>query len=155
MSMWTYVRGMILADTYALYTPAALYRAQSVIDHLPRITGSEGSAEFYVTGRRGYNIVSYCDELFQQSNLGGGRFGDRFESQSEVLITICGNLRDRTFHQTLHETTKALSRLASRLDVETCLVSVQGDCGSRFLFEDPEWIRMMPRSDWMVDHHIV
>ncbi len=42
MSMWTYVRGMILADAYAGYTPAALYQAQLVVDHLPRITGSGG-----------------------------------------------------------------------------------------------------------------
>lgn len=154
MSMWTYVRGMILADAYAGYTPAALYQAQLVVDHLPRITGSEGPVQFYVTSRRGHNMSMCCDEFGQCSNLGEGRRGDWFHSQSEVLITLCGNLRDRTFEQTLRETTKALARLASRLDVETCLVSVESDYDQRFLFNNPEWLRWMPRSDWLTDHCI-
>lgn len=155
MSMWTYVRGVILADAYAGYTPAALYQAQLVVDHLPRITGSEGPVQFYVTSRRGYNTAMGCDEFGQNSNLGEGRRGDWFRSQSEVLITLCGNLRDRTFGQTLRETTRALTRLASRLDVYTCLVSVVSDCNQKFLFDNPEWIRWMPRSDWLSDHCIV
>lgn len=152
MSMWTYVRGVILVDTWADYTPAALYQAQSVVDHLPRITGSEGPVQFYVTSRRGYNMVRFCDEYDQQSNLGEGRFQDKFKSQSEVLITLCGNLRDRMLPQTLRETTRALTRLASRLDVGTCLVSIEDDCGQRFLFNNPEWLRQIPNSDWLLQH---
>lgn len=155
MSLWCFVRGIIVADTFAEYTPEALYRAQSVVDHLPRITGSEGQAQFYVTTKRGHNI-SMCgsDELHQQSNLGAGRRGGIFRAQSQVLISVCGDLRDRWLPQTLPEVTKALSRLASRLSIDTCLVLVEDDCGQCFLFNNPKWLREMPMSDWMRRHGI-
>lgn len=155
MSMWCFVHGIIVADTFADYTPAALYRTQSVVDHLPRITGSEGPAQFYVTTKRGHNVfMCGLDELHQRSNLGDGRYGDHFRAQSQVLISICGELRDRWLPQTLPEVTKALSRLASRLSINTCLVSVEDDCGQRFLFDNPKWLRDMPMSDWMQRHGI-
>ena len=153
MSLWCYVRGLIVADTFAEYTPAALYRAQCVVDHLPRISGSERDAQFYIATKRGHNQTMFgWDELHQFSNLGGGRRGDRFEAQSEVLISICGDLRDRWLPQTLPEVTKALARLASRLSIDTCLVSVEDDCGQKFLFNNPKWLRDMPMSDWMLRH---
>lgn len=154
MSLWCYVRGLVVADTFAEYTPAALYRAQCVVDHLPRITGSEGPAQFYVTTKRGHNQTMFEDELRQCSNLGGGRWGDRFEAQSQVLISICGDLRDRWLPQTLPEVTKTLARLASRLSIDSCLVSVEDDCGQKFLFNNPRWLRDMPMSDWMLRHGI-
>ena len=137
MSLWCYVRGIIVADTFAEYTPAALYRAQSVVDHLPRISGSEGDAQFYIVTKRGHNQTM---------------FG--FEAQSQVLISICGDLRDSWLPQTLPEVTKALARLASRLSIDTCLVSVEDDCGQKFLFNNPKWLRDMPMSDWMLRHGI-
>lgn len=155
MSLWCSVRGLIVADTFAEYTPAALYRAQCVVDHLPRITGSEGPAQFYVTVKRGTNqTICGWDELHQYSNLGGGRRGNQFEAQSQVLISVCGDLRDRWLPQTLPEVTKTLARLASRLSIDTCLVSVEDDCGQKFLFNNPKWLRDMPMSDWMLRHGI-
>lgn len=155
MSLWCYVRGLIVADTFAEYTPAALYRAQCVVDHLPRITGSERDAQLYVTTKCGNNQFTYgWDELHQYSNLGGGRRRNCFEAQSEVLISICGDLRDRWLPQTLPEVTRALARLASRLFIDSCIVSVEDDCGQKFLFNNPKWLRDMPMSDWMLRHGI-
>lgn len=112
-------------------------------------------AQFYIATKRGHNQTMFgLDELHQFSNLGGGRWGDRFEAQSQVLISICGDLRDRWLPQTLPEVTKALARLASRLSIDTCLVSVEDDCGQKFLFNNPKWLRDMPMSDWMLRHGI-
>ena len=41
MSCWTYVTGVIEVDTCARSDAEAMYLAQTVVNHLPRITGSE------------------------------------------------------------------------------------------------------------------
>ena len=43
MSCWTYVTGVIEVDTCARSDAEAMYLAQTVVNHLPRITGSERS----------------------------------------------------------------------------------------------------------------
>lgn len=41
MSRWTYVTGVIEVDTCARSDAEAMYLAQTVVSHLPCITGSE------------------------------------------------------------------------------------------------------------------
>lgn len=126
MSSWTYVRGLIEAETFAQSDAEAIFKSQTIVDHLPRITGSEGPASIVVVPKPGWhNNSGFTDELGHFSNLGKGRHGS-FPVKSTVLLVLHGNLRDRWFSQTLYEVTKCLARLSSRLYVRDCLVCVSG-----------------------------
>ena len=151
MSSWTYVSGLIEVDTFAQTDAEAIFKAQTVVEHLPRITGSEGPAHFVVTPMPGWhNRSSSLDELGHHSDLGERQYPRRwsvFRTQSSVLLTLHGNMRDRWFDQTLFETTKCLSRLASRLHVRDCLVRVSG-FDRQYIFDSPDWLYQMPSSGW-------
>lgn len=125
MSKWTNVTGIIKANTYCGSSAKSLYYAQDTIDHLPRITGSEGSASVHVMLADGYNVISNMDNWGQRANLGNGNNGD-YEYQSRVLITIDGSLRDRDFNQTLRETSRCLFRLGRHMPIDRMLVMVSG-----------------------------
>ena len=150
MSAWTYVHGMLEVDTFAQTSAEAIFKVQTVIDHLPQITGSEGPARFTVVPRLGHNTSSNCDELEHRSNLGvrhGFREYCSFEAQTRVLLMLCGELRDRYFEQTLRETTKCLARLSTRADVLNCLVRVSS-YEKEYIFNDPQWMIEAPSSEW-------
>lgn len=151
MSSWTYVSGLIEVDTFAQTDAEAIFKAQTVVEHLPRITGSEDAAHFVVVPMPGWhNQSSGLDELGHFSDLGDKHYSGRwnpFHSQSGVLLALHGSLRDRWFEQTLHETTKCLTRLASRLHVRDCLVRVSG-FDRQYIFDSPDWIRQMPNGGW-------
>lgn len=147
MSIWSYVYGIIEVDTYARSNAEAMYLTQTVVDHLPRIYGSEGDAKFYLNKPYGHNTSSNADEFGNFSNLGD--YGS-FECQTKILITIVGKLRDIWFDHALKDTTKMLSRLSSRLKVNKCLVSVTS-YNKSFIFDDPEWIMNREVGDWTED----
>jgi len=148
MSCWTYVTGVIEVDTCGRSDAEAMYLAQTVVNHLPRISGSERNVEYYLSRPSGYCVSSNVDEFDQPSNLYDDRHFRMFTTQDRILITIHGNLRDRMFKQTLCETTKMLARLSSRLWVLNCLVRVKSDMGKTFIFDNPEWVRHREITDW-------
>jgi len=148
MSKWTYVRGMIKVDTYADSDAAAMFMAQTVVNHLPRITGSESDAQLYCIRPNGHTGSSNVDEFNQSSNLYTDSYFKSFETQPAVIIVLDGSLRDRTFNETLQETTAMLTRLSSRLHIEACVVSVADYLGKSFVFNNPRWLIDMPTSDW-------
>lgn len=156
MSEWTHVTGAVRVDTYARSDAEAVYIAQTVANHLPRITGSEEDAHVYVNLERGFNMSSTDDEFGRRSNLGNDWVqGQRnmFDTQSKCVLTITGDLRDRSIGQTVRETARMLARLASRLDVDTCSVTVSGydPCGGKIrnvTFGDAEWLRQIETTDF-------
>lgn len=145
MSNWTHVRGLVELDTMARTTPEARFIAETAVAHLPRITGSEGSAEIYIIPCAGNNCSSNCDENGRRTNLGNPLYHGLFETQTKVLIAIKADLRDRDFQTTLRETTKMLNRLASKLYIESCLLRVSDDFGRSFKFDDPEYLNELIR----------
>ena len=68
MSWWTYVRGIVEVDTFADSDPEAMFMAQTVVNHLPRITGSERDVGVYCVRPNGTNLSSNCDEFDVPSN---------------------------------------------------------------------------------------
>lgn len=150
MSSWTYVHGMAEIDVSAGTNAEAIFKAQTIVSHLPRITGSEGPARWTVVPITDWaNWSSQRDELDHRSNLGvRQRWGSYdFETQTRVLLMLSGDLRDRYFGQTLYETTKCLARLASRTVVRHCLVRVS-HWDQTYIFSDPAWIVEQGYSDW-------
>lgn len=130
MSWWTHVTGIIKASVPARTNTETMYVAQTVLDHLPEITGSEGGVNTHVYLEDGYNVSQNRDEFFNRSNLGkSDGFGDykSFNTQTKVLITLSGNLRNRMFSETYRETLKFMCRLSKRLVIDDCLIRIGGE----------------------------
>ena len=93
MSRWTHITSCISVDTCEENKKNV---KKSIIDYInkaPKITGSEGDAEVYVTLQRGYNISSWK----QNKN------GDFLHYQSCIIISIQGDLRDKDGETTKKE----------------------------------------------------
>ena len=59
MSMWTYVNGNILINTYS-HTETE-QSIQTFLDSLPKTSGSERPCEYHVSILDGYNVSGYKD----------------------------------------------------------------------------------------------
>lgn len=102
---------------------------KNLLTTLPRITGSEGNTSYYVILPNGHNQRSSTDEYDQYSNLGEPQFYKRkytyaFKTQSQAIIIIDGDLRDRVLVQTYKEVIHVLNRIASRAAICSCLVNI-------------------------------
>ena len=129
MSLWTHVQGFIKIDTFQHSNTDTIHFAQKLVDHLPRITGSEGNASYYVILPNGHNQRSSTDEYDQYSNLGEPQFYKRkytyaFKTQSQAIIIIDGDLRDRVLMQTYKEVIHVLNRISSRASICSCVVNI-------------------------------
>lgn len=65
MSSWTYVHGTIVVSPLGRTQHEKRYILETVLDHLPVVTGSERDMEVYVIQKRGYNSSSSSDEFFE------------------------------------------------------------------------------------------
>lgn len=145
MSRWSYIIGTIRVIPYGASQPEKDYVLHSVLNHLPRINGSEGQLNTYVQREKGYNLSSNCDEFGNFSNLGTGYFKS-FQTQDNYLITVEASLRDRSYDETLKEFMKWLNRLSKRVIVDEILVEISDSWGYKtvltterchhFLFEN-------------------
>ena len=99
MSRWTYVSGVIKVDTFARSSAEAIYLAQTVVNHLPQISGSEGPAHYYLNLMQGCCASSKCDEFNRRSNLCNNLIADRLnvlrqlEELPACAITIISTRR--------------------------------------------------------------
>ena len=116
MSMWTYVRGLIEIGAPGRTQAEKDYILQTVIDHLPKVTGSEYGMNVYTIRANGHNSWSNHDEL---DHLKWG-----FKTQSKYFLVLDGSLRDRRYEETFKELNKFLNRLAKRLPVNSMHVQV-------------------------------
>ena len=128
MSSWSYVLGTVRARIPSRTNAETVYIAQTIVDHLPKIRGSEGAAKVRVYLEDGYNMSSNTDEFGEFSNLGNDedRYSN-FHTQNKVLITVSGYLRDADFNETVRNTKNFLCRLAKRAEVSDCVVKVNSE----------------------------
>lgn len=126
MSYWTYVRGTVTVRPLGRTQAEIRYILETVLDHLPRVTGSERNMSVYIIQPDGLSSSSSHTEF--------GEYGGYYdwktlstELQSEYILVLDGKLQDRTFDQTYRETVKWLCRLAKRVHVEDVLVEVCND----------------------------
>lgn len=167
MSYWTYVSGVVDVMPLGRSQAEKRYILDTVLAHLPKVTGSERDMNVYVIQKNGYNSSSSHDEFGQWSNLGNGRYDHSFETQDHYLIVVDGSFRDRMFEETYREFMKWLCRLAKRVMVEDVLVEVKGYDKSTVIrnteiqrkkyswhkvfdemFEDPSWCNKDEEPNW-------
>ena len=148
MSYWTYVSGMVVVRPMGRTQAEKKYILETVLDHLPYVTGSERIMDVYIIQKNGHNESSSHTEF---GMWGGYRNWKTLstEIQSEYILVVDGKLRDRLFDQTFREIQKWLCRLAKRVLVEDVMVEVKAygevslirntnDVYTK-MFEDPTW----------------
>ena len=116
MSYWTHIIGVLHVDTYIEHDNIAEY-VEDILKNAPKITGSEGDADIFVNQQSGYCIFTSCDcnrceykDTIQFVDTGGFvcEAPDDYKCpsgkyQTRVVITVCGDLRDRMQSETKKE----------------------------------------------------
>ena len=142
MSYWTYITGVITVRPMGRTQPEKRYILDTVLEHLPKVTGSEEDMHVHVIQRAGYNCWSSHNE-----------FGEWIphqdcKTQSEYFLIIEAALRDRTFNETKRELNKWLNRLSKRVGIEEILVKLNSYDRELIIsnadpyaemFESPSW----------------
>ena len=131
MSLWTHVFGLIEVNSYEDSPARSRCAVEVVLEHQPKVTGSEGDMHTALLATPGSYDWSSCNE-FGEWREGGIKIPNQY------LIILSGDLRDRTFEQTKRELTKWFVRLSKRLWVRKILVRLDGDCGESLVFDDAE-----------------
>lgn len=120
MSAWTYITGVITVDPMGRTQPEKRYILDTILEHLPRVTGSEGDMEVHVVQKAGYNSSSSHTEFGEWIPWKENR------TQTRYFVIIEASLRDRYFEETLRELNKWLNRLAKRAGIDDILVKLRG-----------------------------
>ena len=68
MSWWTHIKGVIEVNVPGRTQAEIQYVLETVLDHLPRVTGSEGDMNVYIAREAGYNNSCSCDEFGQKTD---------------------------------------------------------------------------------------
>ena len=89
MSMWTHIVASIDVDTF-IESKTIKEDVEKMLVKAPKITGSERPADIFVNVLSGSTISNYVD-------------GKNVEFQTRIVITVIGDLRDRTKDQTEKE----------------------------------------------------
>lgn len=147
MSYWTHIRGTIIVSPLGRTQEEMDYILKTVLRHLPKVSGSEKDMEIIVSQPNGWTSSSSFDEF-------DNYVGD-FEINRRYILTLYGNLRDRTFDETYKEFNKWINRLAKRVFVDEVFVSIKGynysdnnehniiiNSNKYYeLYEEPSWYR--------------
>lgn len=164
MSFWTYIQGTITVCPMGRTQPEKRYILETVLNHLPRVTGSEGDMDVYIIQKNGYNSSCSHDEFGEITNNLVDRYGHKsrsrgwLQTQDEYILVVDAALRDREFEETYREFMKWFVRLCKRACCENVLVEIKGYDKSTVikdrniqrkkyswksvfdgLFEDPSW----------------
>lgn len=118
MSFWSGAIGVIVVSVPGISQEHKTFILKTVLDHLPKVTGSEGDMDVFVNLTSGHDESSPMDEL-------GRRVLTHL--QSVYTLTIDGLFRDRSFDESLRAINEWLCRLSKRLYVEYVHIDVYGD----------------------------
>ena len=131
MSQWTYVHGTVVVSPMGRTQAEKRYILDTVLEHLPIVSGSERDMNVYVIQKEGKDSSCSCDEFGEVTNNLRDSYGDRdrkrgwLQVQSEYILVVDAFLRDREFEQTYKEFQKWICRLAKRISVEDVLVEIK------------------------------
>ena len=163
MSHWTHINGTIKVSPMGRTQPEMTYILQTVLEHLPKVTGSEEDMKVYMIQERGYDMSSSCDEFDMRTDKGVKHFWNSkygsFETQNSYMLIVRGDLRDRELEETNKEFQRWLCRLAKRVSVEDVLVRIDNDYLEKEIvinekwgkysdmWEDPSWAKARKDED--------
>ena len=116
MSYWTYITGVITVAPLGRTQPEKRYILDTILEHLPKVTGSERDMNVHVIKQNGYNASSSHNEFGEWIPHQDNR------TQDYYMLVIEASLRDRKFDETKRELNKWLNRLAKRVCVDDILV---------------------------------
>ena len=132
MSYWTYITGTITVSPIGRTQAQKRYILDTVLAHLPIVSGSERDMNVYVIQKNGHNSSCSHDEFGERTNNLTDWYGDRtrnrgmLRTQDEYILVVDAALRDREFNQTYREFIKWLVRLGKRVMIENILVKISG-----------------------------
>lgn len=140
MSMWTYINGTITVSPIGRTQAEKRYILETVLDHLPIVSGSERDMDIYINQKNGFNVSSSSDEFGLNTNLLTSNYGNKtrygwLRMQDNYILTVDGSLRDREFHETYREFMKWLIRLGKRVMIENVLIEIK-DYGKSAIIKD-------------------
>lgn len=143
MSQWTHITACFSVDTCITESKKELLRQVKVFLHdAPKITGSENDAEIYVNIQSGYNITigkdcEHCKkygmtrretkEGFTECDAPDNYKCKHGEYQSCIVISIQGDLRDRTKTETEEEFQKFLEYIANEYIIRDYSINIEGE----------------------------
>ena len=173
MSYWTYINGTITVCPMGRTQPEKRYILETALNHLPRVTGSEGDMNVYIIQKNGYDNSCSCDEFGEVTNNLIDRYGRKnrnrgwLRTQNEYILVVNGALRNREFEQTYKEFIKWFVRLCKRVGCKDVLVEIKGYDKSTIiknrniqkekysfesvfdnLFEEPSWCNNSKEPNW-------
>lgn len=144
MSYWTHILGVIEVSPMGRTQHEKTYILNTVLDHLPIVTGSERNMNISINvGRE--NGSSSCDEFYMRTNNLTDSYGEKSRKHGWLrtadcyYLTIYGDFRDRLFNQTFHEFQKWLCRLSKRVDVNHVSVTILSDDHKPYHIEEYGW----------------
>ena len=156
MSHWTHVIGTLRVSPMGRTQPEKRYILETVLAHLPLVTGSEEDMKIHINVGGGASSSSSCDEFQMCTDKGismwdGTRKGRSgwFDTEEDYLLTVVGNLRDREFDETYKEFQKWLTRLAKRVIVDEICVKIYAEYGKEIIISDANpYIDMWESPSW-------
>ena len=108
------------------------YILDTVLAHLPIVSGSEKDMDVYVIQKNGHNSSCSHDEFGKRTNNLTDWYGDKTRNignlyvQNEYILVVDAALRDREFDETYREFIKWLVRLGKRVLIYNVLVKISG-----------------------------
>ena len=138
MSSWTHIVACISVDTcMEVHRNELKAKVKQILMEAPQITGSEGNAEFFINIPRGHNtwIFRDCEHCVYGSTVKKEHHWDcdcpenyrcpDGKYQTQAIITVQGDLRNRTKDQTEAEFTAFLDY------INTKFIIYDRSCSSR------------------------
>lgn len=121
MSFWTYVNGLIEVRPVGCTQSEKRYILETVLAHLPKVTGSEEDMKIHIVQKEGYSGAANFNEFFETVHQ-----GNLIKTQDYYYLILEGQFRDRMYNQTFRELNKFLNRLAKRVYVDDILIRLTG-----------------------------
>lgn len=119
MSKWTHITGAMYVDTFRELDRAELQaHVEGILEKAPRITGSEANVQFFVNVLGGYSTCIFDPDI-----------NEDILYQTDVVITIVGDLRDRDKLETLAETKAFIEYFRKNLHIQMYSIAIEDDNG--------------------------
>lgn len=148
MSYWTHIHGTIVVSPMGRTQAEERYILDTVLNHLPNVSGSEGDMDVYIVQKNGYNNSCSCDEFNENTNNLVNSYGCKnyktgyLNTQSDYILIVDGALRDTIFQETYKNFQKWICRLAKRLHIDKVQVEISDGFKKEFITNSKYYSRM-------------